>query len=260
MKWVLVTGSTGTIGTAICKILSDKNFNIILGGRNKEKLNHLYQKLKSNYKNQYLLFLADLRSRSSIKNAIKEIFSNHSVRLYALINNASETPRKKIITEEGLECQFAVNILGYHRMISYLQEYFETHSRIINVASYWAGDLDLSDLQFNKRIYNNHTAYRQSKQAERMLSIAWANILLSKKITVNSCHPGDANSKLSNDLGFGGHESPEKAADTPSYLVYSDEVKQITGKYFEHKKTTFEPFAKNLEEIQKLFEICNQYL
>ena len=35
-------------------------------------------------------------------------------------------------------------------------------ARIINVASYWAGDLDLSDLEFKRRRYDNGTAYRAS--------------------------------------------------------------------------------------------------
>lgn len=260
MKWVLVTGATGTIGSAICKILSKKNYGIILGGRNKDKLNRLQKTLETQFQKPYLIFLADLRSKESIQNAIENLFSQNKISLYGLINNASETPRKKIITEEGLECQFAVNILGYHRMIAYLRKYFQPFSRIVNVASYWAGDLDLRDLQFEKRSYNNNTAYRQSKQAERMLTVAWADILKSEQIYVNACHPGDANSKLSNDLGFGGFESPEEAADTPTYLIYSKDIEAVTGKYFERRKIVPDPFAKNKEEIQKLFSICNQYL
>ena len=47
-------------------------------------------------------------------------------------------------------------------------------ARVINVASYWAGDLDVDDLEFKRRRYNNGTAYRQSKQANRMLTAAFA--------------------------------------------------------------------------------------
>ncbi len=260
MQWVFLTGSTGTIGKAICEILSEKNFNIILGGRNLNKLKQLKENLVKRFSNQYIIFSADLRKKQSIKNAIQDLFKNHSIKIHVLINNASETPKTKIITEEGLECQFAVNVLGYHRMISYLLDHFSSYARIVNVSSYWAGDLDINDLQFEKRPYHNHIAYRQSKQAERMLTVAWANTLKNRGITVNACHPGDANSKLSNDLGFGGFESPAIAADTPSYLAYSKEIENITGKYFERKKIVEDPFSRNLNEIYKLFEICNRYL
>jgi len=76
------------------------------------------------------------------------------------------------------------------------------------VASYWAGDLDIDDLEFKHRPYSNGAAYRQSKQANRMLTVAFAERLAEHRISVNACHPGDVNSNLSNDLGFGGHESP----------------------------------------------------
>lgn len=259
-KFALVTGSTGTIGSAICELLAKEGINLILAGRNKEKLEKLKNYLESKYKNEYKIFLADLRTKNSILKEIERLFYKENIKINILINNASETPRKKIIIEEGLECQFAVNILGYHRMIYYLKDFMTTESRIVNVASYWAGDLDLNDLQFEKRSYNNNIAYRQSKQAERMLSFMWSEKLKNQNIMVNSCHPGDANSKLSNDLGFGGHETPFEAAETPVYLAISSGVKNITGKYFEHKRMIEDPFIKDKQKVEQLFEICNQYL
>lgn len=256
LKKVLVTGATGAIGQAICEILAEHNFDVILGGRNLQKLQKLQNKLLEKHKGEFPIFLADMRSKKSILDAIEKL---DNTTLYGLVNNAAETPRKKVLTEEGLECQFAVNILGYHRMICYLKDKIEQGGRIVNVASYWAGDLDLSDLQFNRRVYNNDTAYRQSKQADRMLTAAWAEVLRDKGITVNSCHPGDVNSKLSNDLGFGGHETPRQGADTPSYLIYSNRVRQYTGLYFAGRNFQRDRFTEDKKAVQKLFEICNQY-
>lgn len=42
--------------------------------------------------------------------------------------------------------------------------------RIVHVASSYAGELDLKDLQFEKRTFNGGSAYAQSKQVNRMLS------------------------------------------------------------------------------------------
>ena len=132
-------------------------------------------------------------------------------------------------------------------------------ARVINVASYWAGDLDVSDPEFKRRRYNNHTAYRQSKQANRMLSAAFAERLQVAGVMVNACHPGDVNSQLSNDLGFGGSQSPDQGADTPIWLATSPEVAGITGKYFEHRKEVICPFGSNREASRQLFELCNGY-
>ena len=92
---------------------------------------------------------------------------------------------------------------------------FET----VDVSSYWAGDLDIDDLEFKSRPYNNDTAYRQSKQANRMLTVAFARRVGEHGVSVNACHPGDVNSSLSNNLGFGGHESPREGARTPAWLA-----------------------------------------
>jgi NAD(P)-dependent dehydrogenase (short-subunit alcohol dehydrogenase family) len=132
-------------------------------------------------------------------------------------------------------------------------------ARVVNVASYWAGGLRLDDLQFASRRYDNDHAYRQSKQADRMLTVAFARRFASHTITVNVCHSGDVNSTLSNDLGFGGHESPDQGASTPVWLATEPVGQEMTGKYFEHKQETGCRFGQNLEEVEKLFQICGKY-
>jgi NAD(P)-dependent dehydrogenase (short-subunit alcohol dehydrogenase family) len=52
-------------------------------------------------------------------------------------------------------------------------------------------------------------AYWHSKQANRLLTVAFAARLQPYGVKVNACHPGDANSRLSNDLGFGGQTTPD---------------------------------------------------
>jgi len=127
------------------------------------------------------------------------------------------------------------------------------------VASYWAGDLDINDLERNSKHYNNDTIYRQSKQADRMLTAAFAEKLKNDGITVNAAHPGDVNSTLSNNLGYGGHETPDQGADTPVWVATAKELENVTGKYFEHRSETTCRFSgdKNLNE--QLYELCASY-
>jgi NAD(P)-dependent dehydrogenase (short-subunit alcohol dehydrogenase family) len=132
-------------------------------------------------------------------------------------------------------------------------------ARIINVASYWAGGLDIDDLEFRRRRYDNDAAYRQSKQADRMLTVAFAERLAPSGITVNSCHPGDVNSKLSNSLGFGGHESPDQGAATPVWLATDPTVSRITGKYFANQEPTSCQFSTDGVTIERLYGICDKY-
>jgi retinol dehydrogenase-13 len=178
-----------------------------------------------------------------------------------LINNAAITPQTRQSTPEGIELQFATNVLGDFWMTQRFTDILagSSPSRVINVASYWAGGLDLSDLEFSRRPYHNHDAYRQSKQANRMLTPVFADLLEGKGISVNSCHPGDVNSTLSNNLGFGGSQSPAAGARTPVWLATSESLAGITGKYFENQKEVHCQFAAPTDQAKKLYDLCLTY-
>jgi retinol dehydrogenase-12 len=181
--------------------------------------------------------------------------------LHVLINNAACTPRSRQETPEGIEMQFATNVLGYYWLIDEFMAILKASApaRVVNVASYWAGGLDLNDLEFTRRSYDNDQAYRQSKQANRMLSAAFAEKLKPFQITVNACHPGDVNSVLSNSLGFGGHETPDQGAETPVWLATHPAGQAYTGRYFEHLRETNCPFARDKQMVNALFERCANY-
>lgn len=251
----LVTGATGKIGEAIVFGLLERGYKVFALGKDDKKLQKLKENTKSRYKNaQIECIKLDL---SSIKEMLK-FCNDFDESLDVLINNAATAPINKVITKEGYEMVFVVNILSYLILSQELLKNLKKGQkpRIVNVASYWAGDLDINDLEFTKRAYNNHIAYRQSKQANRMLSFYDAKRFAEFNISVNSCHPGEVNSKLSNDLGFGGYESPEQGAATPLYLATTDVGYKESGKYFEYQKEVVDRFIKDFNEIKKLYEIC----
>ncbi len=259
LKTALITGGTGAIGKAIARLIAEKpGYEVIILARNPNKAEDTVDYLKNVTGNQQISYvLANL----SEKEEIKKLAGLWDKPLHVLVNNAGVTPRRREETPEGIEMQWATNVLGYFRMMKYFIPHLKKSApaRIVNVASYWAGDLDMADPEFKYRHYNNNTAYRQSKQADRMLTVAFADMLKTHNITVNVCHPGDVRSRLSTDLGFGGHESPEEGADTPAWLATSPEVEGVTGKYFEHRHMTNCPFGQNKEQVEKLFELCDKY-
>jgi retinol dehydrogenase-13 len=156
--------------------------------------------------------------------------------------------------------QWAVNVLAYVWMTEGLSPFMAgvADARIVNVASYWAGGLDIADPEFRRRKYDNDTAYRQAKQANRMLTVAYAQRLKEMGVTVNACHPGDVNSKLSNAFGFGGSETPEEGAATPLYLALDPSLRGVTGKYYEHRQPVACNFSSDREKVEALFRICTE--
>lgn len=257
-KTAIITGATGAIGTAIARQMAERGFRVFVAARNEAKAIKTVEQIKSKTGNQDVNYLMIDVSR---KSSIAEAAAKWTGSLDVLINNAAATPRRREETPEGIEMQFATNVLGYFWMMEYFSPFLKLASapRIVNVASYWAGDLDINDLECKNRLYNNDTIYRQSKQADRMLTVAFAEKLKDVGIAINAAHPGDVNSTLSNNLGYGGHESPDQGADTPVWAATSPELEGITGKYFEHKRETTCRFGKDRAMVGKLFRICAQY-
>jgi len=255
-KKAVITGAYGAIGKGICSGLAMAGFDLILIGKNGQKLGKLSQVLEKQHPESEIQYsIVDLANETEIKRFSEQLATKVDV----LINNAATCPQRRTESEEGLEMQFAVNILGYVRMMLHVVKKMNKGGRIVNVASYWAGGLDLSDMEFRHRPYDNDSAYRQSKQANRMLSSFFAEQYAQMSISVNACHPGDVNSKLSNDLGFGGHQTPQQGAETPVWLASSETVEGISGKYFEFKQAKTCTFSQNREKLSALYELCMRY-
>lgn len=255
----LVTGATGTIGKAIARQLAEShNSEVVLVCRNKSKAEQTVDEIVRLTRNTRVRYeLADLSRHHDIRKLAKRWTGPLNV----LVNNAAETPRSRQETPEGIERQFATNVLGYFWLINEFTEILKASApaRIVNVASYWAGGLDLNDLEFTRRRYDNDKAYRQSKQADRMLSAAFAEKLKPHQIAVNACHPGDVHSTLSHNLGFGGYETPDQAAETPVWLATQPIGQETTGKYFEHMRESHCAFSQNRQAVDALFDKCSNY-
>ena len=216
----IVTGATGAIGKAIARQLASRGYQVIIVARNEHKAKLTVREIIRVTTNPNVRYeIADISRRKEIQ----DLAEHWNGPLHVLINNAAVTPRSRQETSEGIELQFATNVLGYFQMTQAFNDILQRSApaRIVDVSSYWAGGLDISDLEFKRRNYSNGAAYRQSKQANRMLAVAWAERLKDDGICINVCHPGDVNSILSNNLGFGGSESPEQGAATPVWLAWS---------------------------------------
>jgi NAD(P)-dependent dehydrogenase (short-subunit alcohol dehydrogenase family) len=252
----LVTGGSGAIGKAIAqRIAGEPGHAVVLLCRDEAKARqacHEIVRATGNSKVRYEL--VDVSRWSSIHALAKRWHGP----LHVLVNNAAVTPKRREETPEGIELQFATNVLGYVWMAWAFTEHLRRSApaRVVNVASNWAGDLDLTDLEFRRRRYVNGEAYRQSKQANRMLTVALAERLKPYGVSVNACHPGNVNSAVSSNLGFGGSETPAEGAETPVWLAVSPTVEKVTGKYFDRMREVTCPFGTDRRAVETLYEAC----
>ena len=256
---LLVTGATGVIGGAIARELAaTPHHEVVLLARDEGRALRAINAIRRATGNNNVRFvLADLARLDSIR-ALADSWEGP---LHVLVNDAGVAPRQRETTPEGIELTLATNVLGYLWMTQAFAPHLQRSApaRIVNVASYWAGDLELDDLEFRRRRFDNHSAYRQSKQANRMLTVAQAEHLAGTGVTVNACHPGDPSSVLSRNLGFGGSQTPADAARTPVMLARGELGAGKTGRYFEYEREARCWFANDRVGIERLYEICLTY-
>jgi NAD(P)-dependent dehydrogenase (short-subunit alcohol dehydrogenase family) len=277
----IVTGATQGIGRAIADSIAHttqqdpKHHALFLVGRNSFRGNQVAESLRNSSGRESIFFeqcdLSDWSQVLELKGRIAKQM-DQDFRVHCLVNCAAECPKQQILVDrptiegvtEKVDRQFASNVLGYHFMMKAFQENFQD-SFVVNIASNWAGDLRLDDLHFCKRPYDNDTAYRQSKQSDRMLTKAWADRLRESGTIVNSCHPGDPCTILSKDLGYNLWASPptreaiESQTAIPFLCGYRGNLKTSAG-WFDGGETTRScRFMKMEQECQLLYDFCDKY-
>lgn len=210
--------------------------------------------------------VADLSSAADIEK-LPEALQGRPLR--CLINNAAITPKTRTETAAGEELSWAVNVLAYHRltkaMLSALKQ--EAASRVVMVASFYAGGLNLDDPEFKQRSYSTGSAYQASKQANRMQAEAWAAHSQegrraeagAGRIAFLSCHPGVATSNVSLGLGFDLDrtlEAQQEGAKTPVFLATADDALLVNGAYYTDSEEEQCHFCADSSGVRRLWDIC----
>jgi retinol dehydrogenase-12/retinol dehydrogenase-13 len=268
-KTVVITGPTSGIGKQIALGLARLGAGLVLGCRDTAKGKALADELRGVSGGCTVTVIpVDLASRTSIEEFARRVLEGNA-RLDVLINNAgvSGGSQPRSTNADGIELTFATNVLGYYmtclRLLPRLRE--NTAARIVNVASTFASDLEMEDLQFKRRPFESMKAYAQSKACDRLLTWALARRLEGSSVTANAMAPG-----LVVDTGLyrhappevmtrlrerGGGRTPADGADTAVWLASSAEVEGVTGKLFENRKEIPCSF-RNRDVEERLWGIC----
>ena len=271
-RTVVVTGPTSGIGKAIARGLAEAGAALVLGCRNTAAGTALAAELRGvPNAGSVDVIQVDLSDRKSIDAFARETIERHP-RLDVLVNNAGVSlgTRPWSKSPDGIELTFGTNVMGYFLVTRALLARLRgsAPSRIVNVASTFASDLDLDDLQFQRRAWDSMKAYAQSKACDRILTWAIARRLEGSGVTANAMAPG-----LIVDTGLyrntpppvlsqlrqrGGGRTPADGADTAVWLAVSPEVEGITGRFFENRKEVACAF-RDLAREERLWEICEGF-
>jgi len=194
----LVTGASSGIGRQTAGELARLGARVVLACRSQERGERALRAITAETGNAGLeLRLVDLSSRRSTGTFAEALLRDHP-RLDVLVNNAGTWSTRRRESEEGVELTWATNMLGYFQLTERLLPLLKASapSRIVNVASLLARDLDLDDVEFRRRRYRGIDAYAQSKQANRMWTWALGRRLEGTGVVANALHPGGVNTGL----------------------------------------------------------------
>ncbi len=273
-KNCIVTGGNSGIGFETALGLATAGANVIIVSRNQEKAEAAIKSIKAKSQNKNVDFvLADLSSQKSIKDAAKYILKEFD-KIDVLVNNAGTWFSKLVLTEDGVERQFAVNHLAYflltYELLGALHKSDDARVICVGSDSHFHGKINFDDLTLGKK-YHGLKAYAQSKMANVMFVYELDRLLKGRNIdniSINCVQPG----LVKTDIGLKhtislhglawrirrmGGVSPAKGAETSIFLASSDEAKGESGKYWDKCKP--KPSSKRSyvqEDATRLWDIC----
>ena len=189
-KIILITGATSGFGKAIAEKFAASQWNLIITGRRKERLDLIAKELSTTYGVEVLPLVFDVQDKNAVFTTISgmpEKWKNIDV----LVNNAGLALGRDNFENASLtdwETMLDTNVKGMmyttRAVLPYLIEKRSGH--IINIGSI-AG----------KEVYQYGNGYCSSKFAVDALSKSMRIDLLHHKIKVTAIHPGAVETEFS---------------------------------------------------------------
>ena len=201
-KIALITGATSGIGLATARIFAEKNYDLIITGRRKERLDKLRKELLKNNNQIRMLALAfDVRSLSEVVENLGNLDSDWQ-NIDVLLNNAGLAVGFHHIDEgviDDWERMIDTNIKGLLYITRVVSQGMVKRGKghILNIGSI-AG----------KEVYENGNVYCATKHAVDALSRSMRIDLVEHGIKVSNIAPGLVKTEFS-DVRFKGDK--EKA-------------------------------------------------
>jgi NAD(P)-dependent dehydrogenase (short-subunit alcohol dehydrogenase family) len=269
----LISGATSGIGKAAATILATQGLQLVLVGRNPEKLESTVREIREKTSTDSIhALLTDFSDLTQVRQLAEQL-QRQFPRLDILINNAGAYFNRRHRTRYGVEKTLLVNHMAPFLLTNLSLDALRKSesARIINVSSnaHVNAGLDLNDLNFD-RFYFGYRAYGRSKLANILFTYELARRLQDANITVNALHPGRVGTDIfKTDFSiFGGplkwlieriSLTPEQGADNTVYLATSPQVEGVTGKYFV-KREAVPSSAVSYDEVlaRQLWEISER--
>lgn len=266
----VVTGASTGVGKEIARNLAYFGATVVLACRDRARGSAALDEIVRDSGNERVTMLQlDVASRASVRAFVRNLTAGGSP-VHVLVNAAAVLRPTRELVPDGIERTWATNVLGYFAVTNMLLPTLRraAPSRVVHVASTYAGGLDLRDVQFETRRYDGMTAYRQSKQADRMIAWRLAEICRRDMVSVHACHGGnvDADGARTRPAGWLARllragrsvaaRSPAQDALTPTFVAAAPEVSEASGRFWIDNEVAPCKFATDGDQIASLWRLC----
>ena len=283
-KVCMITGANSGIGKAAAIQIAQQGYHVIMGCRSQERGEVALQEIREKIDSDSIdLMIVDLSLQESIKELAQRFRQKYDT-LDVLIHNAAIfdiTQKQTQYTSEDVESIWATNHLGPVLLTEQLLDPLKNsdQGRVITIASKGliakpGLKVDLNDPEFRMKKFSVANAYYQSKRAQVMYTYWLAEKLSDTRITANCIRvPAvkvDINKyptlsplmKRLYSLKSRSALSPEEMAETYTYLATSDEVSNLSGKYFNEnrKQVKSSRYTYQLDNIDQVMNLTLRYL
>jgi NAD(P)-dependent dehydrogenase (short-subunit alcohol dehydrogenase family) len=269
-KTVLITGATGAIGKATTLELAKNNCQLILLGRNAEKLSSIKSEITQVTGNNSIeIVLADLSEPKSIKQAVAEIRGKYSS-LDALVNIAAIFKSKRLENSSGLEYMFATNHLGPFVLTNEVLDLLKAGkpSRVLTVSAPSVTKINFNDIDGKMKFSAGFMgAFGASKMMNLLFTYALARRLEGTGVTTSVFHPGLVKSNLTSEMpAFLNFifklisNKPERAAKMLCSLAIDKEYENSNGTFmkFDGKEIKSNKYSNDKDIQEKLWTLSEQ--
>jgi len=183
---VLVTGGSSGIGKETARLFVKEGANVVITGRNEEKLNTVASEIGA------IPLVFDISDLKTITPKTKEALSHLGNKIDVLVNNAGVGTFAPLgeITEEDLMKIYSTNVFGLALLTQELLPIFKSQQsgNIINIGS-----------TASQKGFASGSVYASSKFAVRGMTQSWQAELRKDNIRVSLVNPSEVTTAFGNE-------------------------------------------------------------
>jgi len=198
-KRILVTGVSAGLGVETARSLVAHGATLVGAARDLDKARRATAAITG--PGSLELVELDLASLASVR-ACADALLAKGESFDVIINNAGVMAAPEGRTVDGFESQLGTNHLGHFVLANRLAPLLKSGSRVVALTSagHRFADVDIDDLNFERRDYDRWASYGGSKTANILFAVEFDRRNRDKGIRATAVHPGSIETELGRHL------------------------------------------------------------